>query len=121
MILFSVFEFSVIKKCRSPEKLFEFFSLHSKFFSLLPGEMDLTKLQYPSLQSVMDFSKQNVHILCPGTSQYKYKFCCFYVSIKEKGRHTFLIMLIGHHKKVKTNISQHMKLCTLSKGLTEIL
>ncbi|KAL4233400.1 hypothetical protein ACF0H5_008081 [Mactra antiquata] len=62
-----VIEYQSLMKCRNSDRVFEFFTTHSKLFSLLPKDFSLTKLKHPCLADVMDFSKQNVHVLCPGS------------------------------------------------------
>lgn len=84
LFFFTVLEFNTVMKCKNAEKLFEFYSTHSKFFCLLPTEFDVKKLQYPSLLSVMDFSKQNVHILCPGASKYSLDYTFISPSVLKK-------------------------------------
>ncbi|KAH3741006.1 hypothetical protein DPMN_047724, partial [Dreissena polymorpha] len=61
-----VIEQRAVQKSQNTSALFEFFSSHSHFLCLLPREMSLTTVRYPSLKSIVDFSKQNAHLLCQG-------------------------------------------------------
>ena len=57
-------------KCQMNAEMFNFFTVQSSFFCLLPTGLTAKVLRYPSLQYLMDFTQQNVHILCPGISEY---------------------------------------------------
>ncbi|WAR15320.1 PATS1-like protein [Mya arenaria] len=59
-------EFSILQRFKTSDTLYEFFSVHNRFFCLLPRNFSMSMMKYPSLQSVMDYSHQNVHVLCPG-------------------------------------------------------
>ncbi|VDI60702.1 Hypothetical predicted protein [Mytilus galloprovincialis] len=51
---------------QSSDELISFYSNHRQFLCLLPEKFDLKNLRFPSLTSVMDIEKQNVHFICPG-------------------------------------------------------